>query len=137
MRRALIDTGAIYAFTCRTDANHPAAVAFVKDWLARQGVFVLVDLVFFETMTLLKARLGTSVALRVGRELRQNPVYHWTPLGADGERDTWAAFEQYDDKEWSYTDCALLVVSQRLKLPEVFGFDRHLKQMPGVARVPK
>ena len=137
MRRALIDTGAIYAFVSRTDAHHAAAVAFVKDWLAHQGVLVLVDLVFFETMTLLKARLGAAVALRVGRELRQNPVYEWVPLGVEGERDTWAAFERYEDKEWSYTDCALLVMSRRLKTPEVLAFDQHIGQMPGVTRLPR
>jgi len=38
-------------------------------------------------------------ALRVGRELRENPVYFWTALGADGERDAWAIFQQYDDKD--------------------------------------
>jgi len=136
MRCALIDTGAIYAFVTRTDKHHSEAVAFVKEWLSHKGVFVLADLVFIEAMTLLKARLGAPVALRVGRELRQNPVYVWTALGADGERDTWAVFQQYDDKEWSYTDCALLVLSRRLKNAEVFAFDEHIEQMPGVIRLP-
>jgi predicted nucleic acid-binding protein len=136
MRRVLIDTGAIYAFVVRTDRHHQEAVAFVKDWLAHRGVFLLADLVFVETMTLLKARLGAAVALRVGHELRQNPAYVWTPLGADGERDTWAAFQQYHDKDWSYTDCALLVLSKKLEVAEVFAFDEHIEQMTGVVRVP-
>ncbi len=135
-QRIIVDTGAIYAFVTRTDPHHEAAVSFVRAWLDRSGVFVLCDVVFAETMVLFKARLGTRIALRVGRELRRNPAYFWIPLGEEGERDTWALFQRYDDKEWSFTDCAILALSQRLKVPQVFGFDRHFDQMPDVERLP-
>ena len=72
----------------------------------------------------------------VGHELRQNPAYSWTPLGEEGERDTWALFQRYDDKEWSYTDCAILALSQREKVPRVFAFDHHFDQMPDIERLP-
>jgi len=136
MVRALIDTGAIFAMIARGDSHHGAASGFLRTWLSQGGVFVLADLVFAETMTLTKGRLGAQVAIRIGRELRQNPAYHWAALGPDGERDTWAAFQQYDDKDWSYTDCALLVLGRRLKIPDIFAFDRHFTQMPGVKRLP-
>ena len=136
MARILIDTGAIYAFVTRTDAHHAQARKFVQQTLAAHDLFVLSDIVFVEAMTLLKARLGAAVAIRVGRELRQNPAYQWVALGADGERDTWAAFQRYDDKEWSYTDCAMLVLSQHLKVSTVFAFDDHIRQMAGIVRVP-
>lgn len=97
---------------------------------------MLVDAVFAETMTLLKARLGPKLAVQVGRELRVNPVYQWVMLGPEGERDTWAAFEKYSDKQWSYTDCAVLVTAQRFKIQAVFSFDDHFTQMPFVTRVP-
>ena len=136
MRRALIDTGAVYAFVDRKDAHHAEAVAFTRTWLAAHGGFLLLDVVFAETMTLLKVRVGTEVALRVGREIRENPTYVWHALGPDGERDTWASFQRYADKDWSYVDCALLVMSSRLRVPRIFAFDRHFTQMPGVVRVP-
>ncbi len=136
MRRVLLDTGAIYAFVARTDTNHDAAVAFTRRLLAEGSSFVLADVVFAETMTLLKARLGSAFALRAGRELRQNPVYQWMALGFEGERDAWAAFQKYDDKAWSYTDCAIFALARRLRLAEVFAFDTHFDQMPGIIRVP-
>ncbi len=135
-RRILVDTGAIYAFVTRTDAHHEAAKDFISRWLEHRGIFVLPDVVFAETMTLFKARLGAPVALQVGRELRLNPAWSWTPLGEDGERDTWALFQRYDDKEWSYTDCAVLALSRRENVPQVFAFDRHFDQMPEVKRLP-
>lgn len=135
--RALIDTGAIYAFVTRTDPNHEAALGFVREWLDQKGVFALSDVVFAETMTLLKARLGSEIALRVGRQLRQHPAYTWLCLGEEAELETWTVFQRYADKEWSYTDCALLALARRERIPVVFAFDRHFLQMPGLERVPR
>jgi len=135
-RSILIDTGAIYAFVTRSDRNHPAARSFVERWVDRRGVFVLVDSVFAETMTLLKVRLGAEIAIRVGRELRGNPAYTWSALGPDGERDAWEIFRKHRDKQWSYTDCSLLAVSRRAGVRGIFAFDRHFSQMSGVERHP-
>ncbi|MCX6031471.1 MAG: PIN domain-containing protein [Chloroflexi bacterium] len=137
MRHVLIDTGAIYAFVTRTDEHHQQAQTFVSEFQASNRIFVLADLVFVEAMILFKARAGAQIAVQVGRELRQNRIYQWTVLGADGERDTWGLFQQYDDKNWSYTDCALLALSRRLKIKEIFTFDAHFGQMPGIVRLPK
>lgn len=136
-QRLLIDTGAIYAFITRTDPHHNAAKDFVRDWLGQQGVFVLTDGVFAETMTLLKVRLGSEIAVRVGRELRRNPAYSWRPLGEEGEREAWAIFQRYSDKDWSYTDCSILAVARRERIPLVFAFDQHFLQMTGIRRVPQ
>ncbi|MBI5053097.1 MAG: type II toxin-antitoxin system VapC family toxin [Chloroflexi bacterium] len=136
MRQALIDTSAIYSLVVRADKNHEAARVLLKTWLKQKNAFVLADVVFIESMTLLKSRFGSEVALKVGRELRANPVYLWMALGADGERETWEVFQKYADKEWSYTDCALLALSQHLKTDHVFSFDSHFDQMSTVKRIP-
>ena len=54
------------------------------------------------------------------------------------QRCDWAKSEQmirYHDKEWSYTDCGILAVAQLLDIGEVFAYDRHFDQMPGIRRV--
>lgn len=136
MRRALIDTGAIYAFVVRTDQNHKPAVDFVARWLKRPAIFILLDIVFFEAMTLLKARASPHVAVLAGRELRRNAVCHWIALTAGLEQESWATFQKYDDKDSSYTDCALFAASKQLKVPDVFSFDDGFKQMTGIRRLP-
>jgi predicted nucleic acid-binding protein len=136
MQRLLIDTGAIYALVARNDAHHQAAAAFLKQALKRKLVFVLLDLVFAETMTLVKRRLGSAIALRVGRELRENPVHVWTGLSSPLEAECWALFQRYQDKDWSYTDCAVLALARQSGLRDVFAFDAGFEQMPGTRRVP-
>jgi predicted nucleic acid-binding protein len=137
MRLALIDTSAIYALTVQGDAHHTAALKFAREWLNRQNAFILPEWVFVETMTLLKARFGSAVALRVGQDLRHQPAYRWLPLGREDEREMWAIFQKYADKAWSYTDCALLALAQRLSVRDVFAFDVHVAQMPNLTRRPK
>lgn len=134
--RILVDSGGIYAFLDRRDEHHKEAVSFVKAELKHGTAFVLADVVFGELMTLVKARLGPHVAVKAGRTLRDSAAHLWMPLGEEGERETWAIFEKYDDKEWSYTDCAILALSRRLKIKKVFGFDDHFGQMPELDRVP-
>jgi len=135
MKTALVDTSAIYGMIDRTDKYHLAAQAFGTRWLTEANQFVLLDWVFVEAMTLLKRHVGAAVAVQTGRFLRRSPLYRWAAVTPDDEREVWAVFQQYADKHWSYTDCALLVMSRRLKVKQVFSYDAHVAQMPDVRRV--
>ena len=79
--------------------------------------------------------MNAALAVQTGQWLRKSPLYRWVAVAPDDEREVWAVFQQYADKRWSYTDCALLVMSRRLKVNQVFSFDAHVAQMPGVRRV--
>ena len=68
--------------------------------------------------------------------MRENPVYVWTVVTPELERETWALFQQYDDKEWSYTDCTLLALAAYMKIREIFAFDDDFAQMTGILRRP-
>jgi predicted nucleic acid-binding protein len=92
--------------------------------------------VFIETMTLTKRRLGATTAIRTGQELRENRLFTWISFTAELEKETWLSFQRYEDKGWSYTDCALLVLSNRLKTTNIFTFDEHFRQMPGIRCLP-
>jgi predicted nucleic acid-binding protein len=136
MIQALIDTGAVYALAQAADRHHQDAVVFLKNWVKRKGIFLLADLVFIESMTLIKRRLGSAAAIRVGIELRENPLFSWVSLDPELEEETWSLFQGYQDKEWSYTDCELLALSRRLKTADIFAFDHHFSQMSGIRCLP-
>jgi predicted nucleic acid-binding protein len=128
MRSIIIDTGAIYALVMRSDKNHAIARRFLQHLLKRQASLLLHEWVFVETMTLLKVRGGSGVAIRAGGEMKRNPLYRWQASTPQLEQLAWGIFERYSDKDWSYTDCALLALSQQVKTSEIWTYDQNLKQ---------
>ena len=136
MRLVMLDTSAIYALVVKDGQRHEAAVRYASEASHRGIRFVLADVVFLETMNLLRKRLGTLASIQIGRHMRRSSAYLWEPVTAAGERAAWEFFEHHDDKAWSLTDCCILAVAHRMHVGEVFSFDSHFDQMPGLLRVP-
>jgi uncharacterized protein len=128
LRSIILDTGAIYALVMRSDKNHESARRFLQQLLKEPAILLLHEWVFVESMTLLKARGGSKVAIRAGEEMKQNPLYRWQASTPQLEQVAWGIFERFADKDWSYTDCALLALSQQTKTPEIWTYDRNLRQ---------
>ncbi|MCX7855980.1 MAG: PIN domain-containing protein [Anaerolineae bacterium] len=134
MRQLLADTSFLVALVDAGDIHHAEAVAFLRQ--LREAIVIVTDYVFDETMTFLKRRLGSEVALQAGRQLRESLVFQRLHLTEEDEESAWRIFQRYADKAWSYTDCASLAVMQRLGIHEILAFDRHFEQMPGIVRLP-
>lgn len=128
MSTLLIDTSALHALNYARDDNHIRAVAYFKS-LAGRVKPILTEYVFVETMNLTIARLGPGYAIEFGRHLKASKAFFTVPLNDDDKRATWDIFQQYHDKAWSYTDCSLLAVAQRLGTRRIFAFDHHFTQM--------
>jgi predicted nucleic acid-binding protein len=128
MSTLLIDTSALHALNYARDDNHAKGVAYFKS-LAGRVKPILTEWVFVETMNLTKARLGPAHAIAFGRQLRASQAFYPLLLTDVDKQTTWDIFEQYQDKDWSYVDCSLLAVAQRLAIRRIFAFDRHFEQM--------
>ena len=135
MSTMLIDTSALHALNYARDNNHARAVAYFKS-LAGRVKPILTAWVFVETMNLTKARLGPVHAIAFGRQLKTSKTFYPLILTDVDKRTTWDIFEQYQDKQWSYVDCSLLAVAQRLKIGRIFAFDHHFEQMGLLEVVP-
>jgi predicted nucleic acid-binding protein len=134
MSTLLIDTSALHALNYVRDQHHTRAVTYFKSLVGRVKP-IMTEWVFVETMNLTKARLGPDYAIAFGRQLRTSRLFYPLILTDIDKQVTWEIFEQYHDKKWSYVDCSLLAVAQRLMLRRVFTFDRHFQQM-GLEIVP-
>lgn len=134
MSTLLIDTSALFALNYIRDNHHAAAVAYFRSLTGRVKPIVT-EWVFIETMSLMKARLNPPQAITFGRQLKASKAFYTLLLTDEDKQTTWDIFARYDDKDWSYIDCSLLAVAQRLKLQRIFTFDHHFRQM-GLEVVP-
>ena len=48
----------------------------------------------------------------------------------------WKTFEQFNDKDWSFTDCTSKVVIEQLNIEVAFAFDHHFNQFGTIQVVP-
>jgi predicted nucleic acid-binding protein len=134
MTQVIADTSALYALVDRTDSHHGQAASFLKSQVSDRKLLVS-NHVFDETMTVVKVRLGTRVALQLGLRLRNSRFVEMVVFSPAQEQETWRIFSQYNDKNWSYTDCACLVLASERELHQAFTFDHHFAQM-GLVMVP-
>jgi predicted nucleic acid-binding protein len=130
----IADTSALYALVDRRDPHHLRSASFLKSQAANLGL-LLSNHVFDETMTIVKARLGMRVALQLGLRLRNSRFVEMVIFSTAEELETWRIFSQYTDKDWSYTDCACLVLARQHEIQQAFTFDHHFAQM-GLVMVP-
>lgn len=134
MRSIIVDTSALYALADRSDVNHVRAAAFFRQQ-AGAARWVVSNHVFDEIMTLVKARLGVQAAIQLGLRLRTSRLMEFVVLSTADEQVVWRVFMQHQDKAWSYTDCACLMLARREETREAFSFDHHFVQM-GLQVVP-
>ena len=130
-QKILVDTSALIAFFVKIELHHKTAKDYVAKHLSQE--WIVLETVFDETVTWFRARISSQASIQVGEVLRIEHKYlHLSDYDDDA---VWEAFKKYDDKQWSYTDCSLLVMSQRLSIPNVFAFDDHIRQMAGLGVV--
>jgi predicted nucleic acid-binding protein len=108
-----VDTGSWFAAAVPTDPSHHAASL----WLAGNTEPLLTtDYVVDETLTLLRARGERARSLLVGEAFFAGRLAKIYTLDEADVALAWETFRCYDDKEWSFTDCASKVVIERLNV---------------------
>ena len=128
MSDVIIDTSALVAFFVQSEKQHSAARRYAAQHPS--GRWIVLETVFDEFVTWMRARVSIASSIQVGRILRKEHLY--VNISDADDTATWEAFCRYDDKHWSYTDCSILVVARRLGVSEVFAFDKHIQQMAGL-----
>ena len=128
-----VDTGAWFAYFVRRDPDHQAALQWMK---ANRLPLLTTDFVLDELFTLLKLRESHSVAVAAGDTLLHKRVARIERVSEEDFVRAWEVFQQYKDKEWSFTDCTSKVVIERLSITHAFAFDIHFEQFDTIIRVP-
>lgn len=126
MKRLFVDTGAWYAIVDKKDPDHRHAEHFLKN---NKTTLLTTNFVFDETITLIRSRLGWSVAKDFGERLKKSGFVSIVAVRDADEEKAWEIFLKYKDKDFSYTDCTSFAVMEILKIDIAFSFDRHFQTM--------
>ena len=128
-----VDTGAWYASLVPADPDHAKAV----QWLGENhSPLLTTDYVIDETLTLLRARGERKRALHLGTRFFNHYLAEIHKISTADLTLAWKTFEEFDDKNWSFTDCTSKVVMEQLGITVAFAFDHHFHQFGTIRVVP-
>ena len=124
----LIDTSALIAARNAEDRNHKSAVDNMTSALKGEyGKVFTSDYIFDEAVTLAYMRTGSKrFALDIGLFARARPITMRFIEPIDFDR-AWELYNQYDDKNLSFTDCTNIALMERLDIESMFTFDSEFK----------
>jgi len=128
-----VDTGAWFAALVPDDADHRAAAEFTR---ANKEPLVTTDFVLDELLTLLKTRGHLARAESFIKRVLEGKAARLERIGEDDFNRAWLVFRRQREEPWSFTDCASLVLMQRLGIKTAFAFDNHFRQFGTVTVVP-
>jgi predicted nucleic acid-binding protein len=123
------DSAAWIALYDDRDKYHAVARDAFLRLTSRAVVFVITDYVIAEAATLILYRAGHARAVRFGEWALHSPNIRQVRIDAGLWDEAWRLFKKYDDKEFSFVDCASFIVMRREHLVDAFTFDRHFEQM--------
>lgn len=123
------DTGAWLAAFDQGDAFHNAARSALTSLQGQHVTLLTSDYILDETITAILSRASHRAAVRFGDWIQGERRVRIVKVDADLWQAAWQLFKRYDDKAFSFTDCASFVIMQRQGLVDVFGFDHHFEQM--------
>lgn len=123
-----VDTSAFIALVDASDQYHKKAKEFVQEFQPTDHLHTT-NYIIDESITKIKMALGHKKACEFGDGIFKSRIYNIHHLGQDIEHDAWNLFKQYEDKEFSFTDCTSFALMKKLGLAEAFTFDRHFEYM--------
>lgn len=128
-----VDAGALFAYAVSDDEHHAQA----RKWVRQNRVpLITTDYIIDETLTLLRARGQSARAIQLGELLFSGRLATLHYLTEEQILAAWQVYRNYNDKEWSFTDCTSKVIIEELGLTYAFAFDQHFKQFGTVVIVP-
>lgn len=129
-----MDTSALFALADRTDRFHSQAAQFFE---SNEQLLVTSQFVVYETITLVRMRLGHERAVKVGEMLLEQGAVPLIRVTVADEGKAWQMFKRYADKCFSFVDCTSFALMRRLGIRSAFAFDQDFRQIGGWGVYPR
>lgn len=123
-----VDTSAWCALFDKDDNHYPKALKITGIIKNRHAKLFTSNLVFSETVTLVRSRIGHKEAVKLGQWLLQERAAEIIDINRELQRKALDIFARYNDKSFSFTDCSSFALMEELNANEAFAFDRHFEQ---------
>ena len=122
-QKVIVDSDLLVALYKPDDTSHKRALSLVTKLKDDGTVFNVVNLVIYESVTVISNRMGMddSRQFRVGLENFINEVIQFEEKL---EEKTWEIFLKQTKKGTSFVDCANLAVIEKYKFDGILSFDR-------------
>jgi uncharacterized protein len=124
MEKLFIDTSAFFAIINAHDLYHGIALKFFKNEINNFKVFSS-DFVISETLTLIKRKMGSSIAIGWGEKILQSNFLKILYSNENIFLDSWKTFIKYKDQDFSFIDCTSFVYMKENEIRQCFCFDMH------------
>lgn len=119
--RVLVDTNFLVAILAPTDQHHQEAVRALSALQGDQPIIAAPVLV--ELFYLINKFAHYQQAITAIRQMRTN--FHVEPLIMQDMERMENIMSQYATARFDYTDAALMALSERLKIIQIYTFDRR------------
>jgi predicted nucleic acid-binding protein len=129
MKAIFVDTAGWMSCADEADPNHRRSAVARDAWLETGGIFVTTDYVIDETLTLIRMRLGIKAAKGWYEQIEASNRLQWEWVGVERAEKARALFFEFQDKDFSFTDCTSFVIMKEFRLKQVLTADKHFEQM--------
>ena len=129
--RLFLDTSALAAIEDLDDANHKKALEFREKMRRGETPFRSLytsNYIIDETLTLVRFHCGHGVAIALRKALDASTTVRVLWMTEHLEKTAWKLFQDYSDKEYSFTDCTSFAVMDAEGIRNAFTFDEHFSQ---------
>ena len=132
MKDTFVDTWGWCTLADEDEPQHEITAIIVEELADTKRRLITTNFILDETYTLIRMRIHHHAAVEfhyLFNAMVDDQVVtliHGTP---EIEQSAWEIFERYDDKDFSFTDCASFVVMQQLHIILALTDDHHYEQM--------
>jgi predicted nucleic acid-binding protein len=131
----VLDSSFLIAYHNTRDAHHAAAARVMAQVVAgKWGRALLLEYVFLEVVTVLRARRGFEIATTVATTLLDAAEVDFVPC-SDLFLDAYKMFSEEEKHDLSFADAAIATVARRNRPGYVATFDADFRNLSGVTVV--
>ena len=124
-----IDTDAFYDYIIVNSKRHKDAIETMKEIQnGRWGSIVTSNYILDELITLICRESSHSVAAKGVGEIRRSRTIQTYFIDAQTEKRAWSIFNEYRNREISFTDYTSFAVINILDIDFAFSYDKHFKK---------